>query len=261
MENNQQLAVIQTELAKQRTEKEPLIKLQQFTQLLNTEPDKLTLTDTPDKKAKTIPISHIEMLLDTLFFGQWSTSEPTYQQVFNEVVGTLTLTVTHPFSGEKITRVGYAAIIIQQDKDAVLADFNATKKKNALDLAFPKLKAECLKNAAGSLGKIFGRDINRKENVAKFEGRAAIRVSPQQEIQVIIAGSVATEEQLEVLLSDITDKKQIERIRKGILLRQQFDLKSQSPHLKPDDYNHIERIIKNHEHASYDSVLKILKDL
>jgi hypothetical protein len=31
-----------------------------------------------------------------------------------------------------------------------------------LDLAFPKLKAECVKNAALSLGKLFGRDLNRK---------------------------------------------------------------------------------------------------
>jgi hypothetical protein len=31
-----------------------------------------------------------------------------------------------------------------------------------LDLGFPKLKAECIKNAAASLGRVFGRDINRK---------------------------------------------------------------------------------------------------
>ncbi|MDE1971448.1 MAG: hypothetical protein KGI50_07785, partial [Patescibacteria group bacterium] len=37
------------------------------------------------------------------------------------------------------------------------------KKPNALDLGYPKLKAECVKNAAQSLGKIFGRDINRKK--------------------------------------------------------------------------------------------------
>jgi hypothetical protein len=36
------------------------------------------------------------------------------------------------------------------------------KKANALDMGFPKLKAECLKNASQSLGKVFGRDINRK---------------------------------------------------------------------------------------------------
>jgi hypothetical protein len=38
------------------------------------------------------------------------------------------------------------------------------KKSNALDMGFPKLKAECLKNAANSLGKMFGRDLNRKKS-------------------------------------------------------------------------------------------------
>ena len=36
------------------------------------------------------------------------------------------------------------------------------KKSNALDLAAGKLKSECVKNAALSLGKIFGRDLNRQ---------------------------------------------------------------------------------------------------
>ena len=44
----------------------------------------------------------------------------------------------------------------------------SNKKANALDMAFPKLKSECLKNAAQSLGKIFGRDLNRK-NVDQYQ--------------------------------------------------------------------------------------------
>jgi len=44
----------------------------------------------------------------------------------------------------------------------------SNKKANALDMAFPKLKSECLKNAAQSLGKIFGRDLNRK-NADKYQ--------------------------------------------------------------------------------------------
>jgi hypothetical protein len=44
----------------------------------------------------------------------------------------------------------------------------SNKKPNALDMAFPKLKSECLKNAAQSLGKIFGRDLNRK-NVDQYQ--------------------------------------------------------------------------------------------
>lgn len=138
-------------------------QLQDFMKRLNQEPDPKELGKTPDGKARTLPISFVEMTLDELFLGQWETSEPTYQQVFNEVVGSLVLTVWHPITNRPIRRVGFASVVITQDKDAPMSEFNATKKKNALDLSFPKLKSECTKNAAQSLGKIFGRDLNRKD--------------------------------------------------------------------------------------------------
>jgi hypothetical protein len=31
-------------------------------------------------------------------------------------------------------------------------------------MGFPNLKSECIKNACKSLGKIFGRDLNRKDS-------------------------------------------------------------------------------------------------
>lgn len=139
-----------------------LAQLQSFTEKLNREPDPSEFEPTLDGSARTLPISFIEMTLDELFYGQWSLDNPTYQQVFNEVIGTAVLTVIHPISNIEIKRVGFASIVITQDAKSTLADFNTTKKKNALDLAFPKLKAEILKNAALSLGKRFGRDINRK---------------------------------------------------------------------------------------------------
>lgn len=97
------------------------------------------------------------------FSGQWSLTDEKYHREFNEVVGSATLTVIHPISGREIKRVGFASIVITQDADTALSDFNTAKKKNALDLSFPKLKAEILKNAASSLGKSFGRDMNRKK--------------------------------------------------------------------------------------------------
>ena len=138
------------------------IALQNFQERLNREPDPREFQDTPDGRARTLPISYVEMTLDEMYLGLWETSQPTYQQIFNEVVGAIVLTVTHPITGAKLNRVGFASVVITQDKDATIAEFNNTKKKNALDLSFPKLKAECVKNAAQSLGKVFGRDINRK---------------------------------------------------------------------------------------------------
>lgn len=139
------------------------VLLQEFQRRLNLEPDAREFEDTPDGKARTLPISFVQMTLDELYLGQWDTTDPTYQQIFNEVVATVVLTVVHPVTGREQRRVGWASVIITQDKDALVADFNMTKKKNALDLAFPKLGAEAFKSAAQSLGKIFGRDINRKK--------------------------------------------------------------------------------------------------
>lgn len=141
---------------------EDKILLQNFTQRLNAEPDPREFDKTADGTAQTLPISFVEMTLDELFLGQWELSDVHTQQIFNEVVGTGILTVWHPITQRPIKRAGFGAVVITQDKGAAIADFNMTKKKNALDLTYPKLKAEILKNAALSLGKIFGRDINRK---------------------------------------------------------------------------------------------------
>lgn len=140
-----------------------IAQLQDFQKKLNLEPNPEELDKTADGKARTLPISFIEMTLDEIYLGQWETSEPTYQQIFNEVVGSLVLTVWHPITGRPMRRVGFASVVITQDKDAQISEFNVTKKKNALDLSFPKLKSECVKNAAQSLGKVFGRDLNRKK--------------------------------------------------------------------------------------------------
>lgn len=148
------------------------LQLQDFQSKLNREPEVSELERTPDGKAKTIPISFIEMTLDELYLGQWGTRNFTSKIILNEVCGELELYVIHPITGLEMVRVGAAGIIIQVDKapDNITGQARnewalnpSNKKSNALDLAYPKLKAECVKNAAQSLGKIFGRDLNRKK--------------------------------------------------------------------------------------------------
>lgn len=139
------------------------ILLQDFARKLNVEPDPREFEKTPDGRAQYLPVSFVEMTLDEIFHGQWELTDIQTQQIFNEVVGNGILTVHHPVTRKPIRRAGFGAVVITQDKDAAIADFNITKKKNALDLTYPKLKAEILKNAASSLGKVFGRDINRKQ--------------------------------------------------------------------------------------------------
>ena len=145
--------------------------LQKFMKHLNREPARESIAPTPDNRAHTVTISHVEMTLDELYFGRWSTTNFTWSAIGNEVQGSLTLRVHHPVTNEVIERTGAASVVIMVDKapEGISgAERNKwalnpeNKKPNALDMAFPKLKAECLKNAAQSLGKIFGRDMNRK---------------------------------------------------------------------------------------------------
>lgn len=148
------------------------LELQNFLKRLNRDPDPAELDKTPDGKAKVLPISFVEMTLDEIFLGMWSTENFTSRQIVNEVCGELELVVIHPVTGLAIRRTGAASIIIMTDKvpDTVTGQARnewalspSNKKYNALDLGYPKLKAECVKNAAQSLGKIFGRDLNRKK--------------------------------------------------------------------------------------------------
>jgi hypothetical protein len=61
------------------------------------------------------------------------------------------------------------------------------KKANAMDLAFGKLKAECLKNAALSLGKVFGRDVNRvnKDTYKPFKLKGALGRGHEQDVAYV----------------------------------------------------------------------------
>jgi len=60
---------------------ETLDSLQKFQTRLNSAPSELAVETTPDKKAQTVVISHIEMTLDELFF--WPMENRKFQMVGN----------------------------------------------------------------------------------------------------------------------------------------------------------------------------------
>lgn len=152
-------------LAKQENGKLSLYdkKSEGFVRLLNLEPNPAEIkVNAAAGNSNYLPISHIEMQLDELFQGLWQMRSFTYSVVANEIVGSLELGVFHPVLQDWIWRTGAAAVMIQQRKGSDITDISA-KHKNTLVKDFPHLKAECMKNAARSLGRIFGRDLNRSE--------------------------------------------------------------------------------------------------
>lgn len=139
------------------------IKLQNFQTFLHKEPPKneIKVNKAADNTSY-IPISFLEMKLDEMFFGQWSTKNFLTQVIANEETGSLELWYLHPVSGAWLCRTGAAAVIIRQKKDSQISEGIGAKIKNALVMDHPHLKAECFRNACLSLGKAFGRDLNRE---------------------------------------------------------------------------------------------------
>lgn len=148
------------------------INLQNFTLKLSHQPHVSTIQTTPDGKASYLPIDCIETQLDEYFFGLWKTENFRWSNCANEIVCSIDLIVFHPTAQTWIARTGAASIQVmvdavpdaiknnRQEKNKWALDL-ANKKAGALDMGFPKLKTECIKNAAQSLGNIFGRNLNR----------------------------------------------------------------------------------------------------
>lgn len=137
-------------------------KLQTFSERINSKPQKESIQKNKfANDSKYIPMSHIEMTLDEYYFGLWSIDKFEYKVIANEIVGSLELSVFHPVSRTWLRRTGAGAVQVKVKKNTDPMDIR-NKIQNALVMDFPKLKAECLKNAAKSLGTIFGRDLNRK---------------------------------------------------------------------------------------------------
>lgn len=153
-----QIVPIENKISKHS--KEELIKIQKLLDILNKEP-KMVQVHPLNQDVLYQPISHIQMLLDQNFFGLWQTKNFHTQVIVNEIVGQIELSVKHPLTGEWITRIGSAAVPIRQKKGSPIGQVD-TKYKDALVMDMPHLMTQCIKSAAASLGKVFGRDMNRE---------------------------------------------------------------------------------------------------
>ena len=125
-----------------------IIALEQFTKVLNSKPKRENIKDR--QGFKYLSISQIENELDRLFAGLWQTKAPHPPIIENGAVSLhIELSVFHPVAKIWLTRCGVGTALIRNSK-------------NALEMDLPHAKADAIKNAAKSLGDIFGRNLTRK---------------------------------------------------------------------------------------------------
>lgn len=145
---------------------EKLIKRDQFLQVINTPPPQQWVKDHPTAKGvKYIPIERIELLL-TRIFQEWHVEIKREGQIANSVFMTVRLHYRDPIDGEYRWQDGTGAAPIQTEKGQSAANMAAIKS-NAIMIGLPAAESYAIKDAAEKIGRIFGKDINRKD-VAGF---------------------------------------------------------------------------------------------
>jgi hypothetical protein len=144
---------------------EEAFKNDQFNMLMNAEPRKEWVKQNKYAgNSNYIPVGIVETLLQKVF--KTFTVEVIREGVmFNAVYVTVRIHLKHPVTSEMFHVDGVGAAELQTKSGASAADLSAINK-GAVMMALPMAKSYAIKDAAEHIGKLFGRDLNRKETMA-----------------------------------------------------------------------------------------------
>jgi len=148
-------------LAKEKADRD------QFLKVLNQNPPAKWVKKHPIAGIEYIPIEIIENTL-TMLFQDWHVEVKEAIALFNSVAVTVRVHYRDPLTGEMRYQDGVGASPMQIDKGA---SFSASSMKaNAVQIGLPAAKSYAIKDAVEHIGKLFGRDIGRK-NALEFTPR------------------------------------------------------------------------------------------
>ena len=139
-----------------------LIKRDQFLQVVNTPPPTNWVKDHPfASKVKYLPIEKVELLL-TRIFQEWHVEIRDSKQIMNSLAVTVRLHYKDPIDGEYRWQEGVGAVPAQTDKGAKASDMTAILS-DAVMKGLPSAESFAIKDAAEKIGKLFGKDLNRRD--------------------------------------------------------------------------------------------------
>lgn len=130
---------------------------------------------TKDKNGKDapylyLPIERIEWLLINIV-RRYKVKVKDVKQIANSVVVTVKLKYWHPVYNEWTSHDGIGAAPLQTDKGAGAINWDKIKN-NAVQIGAPAAESFAVKDAAEKIGRLFGRDLNRKDMIP-FDGMLA----------------------------------------------------------------------------------------
>lgn len=139
-------------------------KQNQLNIILNAEPKKEWVKEHPFvKNLKYLPIERVEYLL-TMIFTKWRVEVKEIKLLANSIVTTVRVHVQDPITGEWDYQDGIGAMPIQVQKGSGATEFDKMNS-SAVQIGSPASESFAIKDACEKFGRIFGKDLNRKDNV------------------------------------------------------------------------------------------------
>jgi hypothetical protein len=170
--------------------------------LLNCQPKKEWVKqNTFANNSNYIPVEIIEYLLTSIFI-KWRLEVKGILVIANSVVAMVRLHVLNPINNEWDWQDGVGASPIQTKKGAAATDFSQVNT-GAVQMAAPAAETYAFKDAAEKFGKIFGKDLNRKDEM-NYQPMMADKFSAPPEKEEI-------PEELKIIISE-ADKENLKNI-------------------------------------------------
>lgn len=150
------------ELAKLTTEDkvEQFAKIDDLNAFLNSTPPSEWLERTADGKANTMPIGRVEWLLQNIF-QEYFIEVKEVTTMFNSLVCVVRVHYKDPITGDFKYQDGVGAAPAKTSKGASAADMSRILN-DSVQTGLPAAKSFAIKDACDHIGRMFGRDINRK---------------------------------------------------------------------------------------------------
>lgn len=140
-------------------------KMGELKSVLNQNPNKAWVKNHPFASGVVyLPIDKVETMLD-MIFQQWRVEILSINQLAQSICCTVRLHYLNPVTKEWSYHDGVGAVPLKTDKGFSAADLSHIKS-DAVATGAPAAKSFAIKDAAEHLGKLFGRDLNRKDAVA-----------------------------------------------------------------------------------------------
>ena len=149
-----------------------------FVALMNQQPKETWVKTHPFIRGyKYLPIERVEFLLKTIF-KRYRIEITGQGQSFNGVWVTVRVHYLHPLTGEWDFHDGIGASQLQTAKGTSPADLGNINN-GALSMAFPMAKTIAIKDATDHFGKLFGSDLNRKDDISYDVDLTLLPLTPE----------------------------------------------------------------------------------